>query len=462
MTGELTVLISQRIGLYTADPLLRSLTAKGVHVIIACPASVAEHARPYGSEIVELESMPRWRLLRRLHRVTLLLITSLNYSFHYRAIVRKDLGPTGYRVLKVLKRLLPSVTNANINRCLHRLLSRFLDNPFPTETILVVSRASHPHLLCARNQKIFTLMESWDHPTKYPAGYVSAGVFAWNKDIAEDWRSFQGDHTVEIGYPFKLRYALHEDQRTGRVDAGTANALYAASSSSFSGMRRFGEEMEVINEVCEATRLAGWDLVIKPRPNGRKGDFDHFLDRFAHVSVAEYGDSTRAGDYYLDDEYNARRFNQLRATDLVICLTTTFALDAAAFGLPVVQLDLRGYEGLQHTARRSTNHHLVRYLLREPELTLAPKAAGCLTDELADWLTSLDSRPVEYSRMLRDWLNPRTSMEQALERIMDMLLSDANSTRQGEQPHVGTDREGRTSHGLSGAQPSLHLDSRSA
>lgn len=430
MECGITLLISRRIALYTAAPVLGALAAEGVRVFVVCPRSVMPDVCricPTGSvTVIEMESLDRQPVVARLHRLAVLMLTSLNLSFHYNFALRKRLGETGLRMLSLARKFLPHTPHHEVNRRTESLMSRFVKNPFPTNTILAVSRVRHPHLLCAPEQNVFTLMESWDHPTKQPAGYTSDGVFVWNEDVAADWKTFQGDTNVMIGYPFKLRYALGRRTLAGAPRTPGNVALYAASSSSMSDQRRFDEEMEVIEEVCRATRKAGWDLIVKPRPNGRRGDFDVFGDRHAHVAIAEYGESEDPSDYYLDDEYNARRIRQLEAVDLVICLTTTFALDAAALEVPVLQLDLREYSALEHTARRSTNHHLVRYLLNDERLTLAPSEGRTLTEEIVEFLLSPDDRAEKFTAKLRRWLANDGTMNDAVERITATLSAAAD------------------------------------
>lgn len=108
---------------------------------------------------------------------------------------RRSQGWKG-RVLSFMTRLLPKLHPRRFNRVVDRVFSTVQRNPFSTELIVAVSFASMPSLLSARSQRVVTLVESWDHPVKKAAGYVTDQVVGWNDAINRDWSEFQGGHVT--------------------------------------------------------------------------------------------------------------------------------------------------------------------------------------------------------------------------------------------------------------------------
>lgn len=148
--------------------------------------------------------------------------------------------------------------------------------------------------------------------------------------------------------------------------------MYAVGTSSNTDRPDwYRDELELIEALCEATGQAGWSLLIKPKPNGRTGDFDHLAAAYPHVEVGLYRDAPSALDYYLDDEYNRCRLEELEQCDLVVNCWTTFALDAAAAGKPVLQLDARSVVGWPALKLGLENYHLSNYILSRSN-TLRP------------------------------------------------------------------------------------------
>jgi len=431
MTDEITFLICNRVGLYSALPVIAKVTRQGARVVLVCREPVrvlAKQVLPDPSvSLVALEPIEaehRWA--HYLHSMLLQTFTDLRFSKHYRDLrtnlAARDGDKWRSAVLK-LSRVAPSWPSDEVNHRLFEHVSRVLMNPFPTRRIVAVSQADVPHLLCARSQEVITLMESWDHPFKSPAGYSSALVIPWNRDLGADWTHFQGDSNLVIGFPLKLRYALERAAPT--IDLERANgekvAMYAACTSSldYPGYRRwFLDELKLIRDVARATQRAGWRLLIKPKPNGFAGEFDELSSEFSHVGVGAYGGSSSRSsviNYYLDDEYNSARLAELASCDIVINYGTTFALDAAAANRPVLQLDARGSHCYPEVANALKRYHLERYFLGDPELTMRV-SDGLLVEQLAGFLDRIDSRPARMTRWIRAWLTEECS-DAAIDRI---------------------------------------------
>ena len=269
----------------------------------------------------------RHRATFRLHAVLTTLFASRHFNRSYPLLQdprRRSQGWKG-RVLRFMTRLLPKLHPRRFNRAVDRVFSTVQRNPFSTELIVAVSFASMPSLLSTRSQRVVTLVESWDHPVKKAAGYVTDQVVGWNDDINRDWSEFQGAHDTLVGYRVKLSYALAASSgslstRVQTCDARRGRrAMYAVGTSSNTDRPDwYRDELELIEALCEATGQAGWSLLIKPKPNGRTGDFDHLAAAYPHVEVGLYRDAPSALDYYLDDEYNRCRLEELEQCDLVV------------------------------------------------------------------------------------------------------------------------------------------------
>jgi hypothetical protein len=427
--AAITVLVDTLIGYYALEPVMQELSRRGCYLYVCAPARIHAPLIPLLAS-AGLANHPLADVgedaafAKRLHRVLRQLFTRPSFSFQYRLLSHPDQHPDSfaYWLLVQFARLSPGLPHNRVNRALAKIVGRFVRNRFPTSTVLTVSRSSLAHLLCARGLRVITVLESWDHPVKWPVGHSSEAVFVWNEDLAKDWREYQGDRDVIVTYPFKLRYWIARNLPVRELGVGR-RAVYAVGTSSMSYMNQIHlHELRMIEAVCEATGRTGWRLVIKPKPNGKLGDFDGFADRFPHVSLGTYRDVISPTDYYLDEAYNLIRERELGEADLVINSLTTFALDAALGGVPCLQLDLRACPEYQGAAEGQTNHHIARYLLRDPALCVVGEPTR-LVENLVAFFGAPDDRPERFSRHLRGWLAPRRRYSDAVAMIADRVLA---------------------------------------
>ena len=427
---SLTVQVPSPIGLYTAGPVLEELRRRGVEVHLSARSQVLDLAgrqglafTPAPLEPLEHES----RQLRRLHSALTVSLTDWDFSTSYRMRMEEQITQarrSRRALLRTLDRV-PGMRGPALNRLLDVAQRVRRSNPYPSDHLLVVSPAVVPYLLPSSGLRIDTLMESWDHPSKKPAGYRTHRIIGWNQDLNEDWTAFQGPAEHLVGYPFKLRYFLEptrgplagSNHRRGTV-------MYAATSSS---MYRYGrvweEESRLIDGIAEACRQAGLRLLVKPKPTGVPGEFDVLATRHDHLHVAPYGQASTPVDYFLDDAYNEQRLHDLRRVDLVITFGTTFAIDAAAAGVPVLQLDLRPAADLfPDSAFVSHNHHLARHLLSRAPHTFRIEG-NSWRPALSEFLATDSAMPHEYSASLRAWIKPDAPCESATNRLVEAILT---------------------------------------
>lgn len=436
---DVTFLLPNQVGLYTCLPVVQELLFRGVKIHIVCRQQSMDSVRQAVSipadRVLPIEPIARrYSAVGRLHRSLLFAFTSRDFSAHYREL--HDLSRESGSMRKALwhlGKLIPSWPPDSINRRVRACISPILKNPFPSRRIVALTQTSFSHLLCGQDQSIVTLMESWDHPYKAPAGFCSQVVLAWNGALAADWARFQGSGNVSVGYPLKLRYALSRPtSQTDRPNIGAPRqALYAASTSALTAYPGwFEDECRLIGELCRATQIAGWKLVIKPKPAGSAGEFDKFPKEFGHVSIGAYREAPPSVDYYLDDDYNRIRLGELDSCDLVINSGTTFALDAAAAGRPVLQLDLRGSTEFPVVATASGRHHISSYLMGDATLVWRPGSGG-FAASLGAYLSAPDQRSVRLSEHLRQWLTTK-DLTNAVCAIADAVLDpqEADADRQ--------------------------------
>jgi hypothetical protein len=439
--GGYTLVICNRIDILTAEPYAAALAARGVPLRVACSAHIADAVRrrlpPQVGEPILLDDLAaRSPAVRRAHNLLCILLEAEgpSRSIRKRFLQRLAGSSRKIRALLAVSRLFPKLPAPALNRLLGRTLGRFLDNPFPTRHVLAVSHVTTPHLLCARHLDVTTLNESWDHPGGKCAGYPSAVVIAWNRDVARDWVELQGAAEALVGVPVKLAYAY--EAPPPQEPAPRRVAMYAVGTCA-TERDWYADELGLIDDICAATRDAGWDLLLKPRPAGPQHELPGFAQRYAHVRLGRPPQAEGTRDYYLDAEYNEARLREMRSCSLVINSITTFCLDAACAGLPVLQLDLRGDERFPALARAQGNYHLRRYLLADGADCLRPAPPQALATVLRDFLCRPDDRPVAFRDRLRSWIVPEVPSEQRVAAVAERLAERLTMAESRLRPTTG-------------------------
>jgi hypothetical protein len=434
-TSNISILIDARINGYLFSPIIASLIKKGIRVIVYTPQSILKNVEldlPVSDLITYKELNPilnKNRFRYFIHLVGLYFLTREDFLF--RSMKRyensREEARPFKRVILGIAKLFPKLPDHKVNMTLSKMSTVFLENPFDSNTILVASQNSCPHLLGLKSQKVVTVMESWDHAVKKPNGYASDMVFAWNTSLGEDWTARQHDHLVHVFWPLKLRYA----RNTGVVREVSCDLIGERKFCVYcvTATRRFSPplivelEKKLIRDLSKATELAGWDLLIKPRPNGEFGEFDDVLKEFpnARIGSMQPQEADAPANYFLDDEYNARRFAEVSGAQFIINAFTTFGLDAAAANLPVLQIDIRGAIGYSASTFYYENDHIKKYLLTDKYVL---KLTGNLVDGFTHYLSNPNDFPVKYSKALKRWLFTEESETEAIERLIEEVLGD--------------------------------------
>ena len=114
-----------------------------------------------------------------------------------------------------------------------------------------------------------------------------------------------------------------------------------------------------------------------------------------NVVIGEYSPNPDKKDM-LEDEYHAYRYLLLKNAQLVINAGTTFGLDAAMAGAPVLQLSItEKYFGSY--ARTKKYYHIEKYLLRSDFVS------DFTGDEKTVFSEEMISKAKKYSQMLKHW-----------------------------------------------------------
>jgi hypothetical protein len=412
---ELSIIIDSRIYAYLFAPIIPELLSKGIRVYVYAPLKIINHVRNdigLDDRIVYLDldpirKMHRWRW--RIHRVAMEFFVRDDFSFQFykkRNEITMTLSP-GRRALVKLSRFLPKVPNDSINSFLKRIAGFGMRNPFRTSAIMVGSLNASAELLCAKGQTVITIMESWDHVVKLPNGYTSSAVFVWNEDLKVDWERVQRDRNVHIFYPLKLRHARDVVRHwTFQLEHIARRPFFVYSVA---GTRRFciqalvDVEQQLIRDLARAAESIGWDLFIKPRPNGERDEFVAIEQEFSNVRVGSVIDLEieHPSNYFLSDDYNNKRFSEIQGAKFVVNAFTTFGLDAAAAGIPVLQLDLRKARGYDRSNLIYENYHLKNYLLSRSSVL---RIDGNFHTAFLHFLQSYEELTSRYAKDLSNWL----------------------------------------------------------
>jgi hypothetical protein len=429
---SVSVLVSNLIGYQAAEPLIDEMLSRGALVWLYAPRpchAIIVNRRPLLSSRLlayeELESSQLW--IKWLHRLLVLALTPEGYSQNYQHRFLMPIKNHRLMAVRLMARallLLPKSIPEMVNKRIRRVVGPFVRKTFRTHKILAVTRLTIPYLLCQRGLEITTLVESWDHPHKAPAGYTSRRVFVWNKALANDWRNFQGDQVVHVGYPLKLAYAFQNGSpliiaprwRYRRI-------LYPATYTSYSDSRYFNDELRMLNFLCLAAAKAGFRIYIKPKPNGPLGDFEHLKVKFENIEVGNDGGASGPGEYFLDEKYNNKRMEIMGICDSVVNLGTTFGLDAAAYGLPVFQLyvhDPVAFPGLTTNFQYDHLRHIIKYTSDIFKIDAENPPSAVFATLFND---QAGAKAMRFSQNLRSWLCPlEVSCKSAVSQMVDSII----------------------------------------
>lgn len=449
-TSSAAVVISHRIGLSAAEPYVGELTRLGYRVVVYCLGDFDDTARSLWPDpalrVVGPKHLTRpwWASLHQSAAMTLsTLHPGLNADQRPMWPNRTAVGRSARRLIRWLLSRLDPVT---VNRWLQASASKAA-SVFEEDVVFVITTSTRSWLHAAGHVPTISVLESWDHPVRKTAGYHSDVVISWNRDLGDDWIRYQGAKAAFVGGPWKLEYAITAFPLSASSKPDDGPRLMYAVGTGSETPAWYEAEIQLIDLVAEAARDAGWQVTLKLKPNGSRSDYLEIVDRHPHVRVTDEQSSPNPMDYHLGEEYNKTRLGELAEVDLVINSVTTFALDAACAGLPVLQLAGFKGEGLTGIRSAAKNYHLQKYLLNDARQVLMVDGSTLRCD-LAEWLRNPDRRAIDYSARLRAWLVPDDGMAATLRTAVASALIEVGLPANAPPAEVPTD----------GVQPNAKFD----
>lgn len=261
---------------------------------------------------------------------------------------------------------------------------------------------------------VIAVVESWDHYCKMPTGYYPDLAVCWNQRLMEGWCSYQGARTACVGYPHKLSYASQPLDIARSVDGPF---VYAFTTSSDSPL--FEEELELVRCLALHFRPTESELLLKFKPTDKQSVQDRIAQELNVECWGATGSDDRNGaNYSLTEEYNTGRRDLLAGVRSVISFGTTFALDAAAMGVPVTQLDIRNMEtSFPGLADAASNEHLANLLYPDGASVFRPFDRADLGGIVSRIVSSPHLEPTDFTAEVRAWLLPSGSSADAIEEL---------------------------------------------
>lgn len=427
VNNSVAVVISSKIALHTATPYINELKSRGTLIEYVCDSDTIEdllNSKQADDTLILVNDLhSKHFVLRRLHQILLLLITPIDYSSNYYRWLNQRLrrsNPNLKALLLYLIKKFPKCKKKEINTTLTNIFSNFISDSIKSQKIIVFTVPTIPYILCDRSKKIYSILESWDHPGKAPIGYQSRKTFLWNRYLANDWEYYQGRGDIHLSYPVKLNYAIESE-----VFCKGEMLLYPAITSSDSEKELYEEEIRFMHILCRVTAKLGVNLLIKPKPNTRRGDLNQFLI-YTNVTIGLYQQNNGGSSYTLNDEYNISRLEEMSQARFVLNVGTTFAFDASAVNIPVLQLKFTNVEEFPVLSNLDSSPHLSNHLFIKSDLICELTGTDTIEHQLIDKLRDpyLEEKAVRFKEYLRDWLIPAETMQISVSRSIDEITKD--------------------------------------
>lgn len=428
--ANLTILAPSTISWSTAESVFALLLARNHNIhIISSPTIIRElevlHSKNPKVTFHNINDFKRKAPIRRIiHQLVLAVLTppefSSNYT-HYLQCRVKRIGRFAKPILWVIKQF-PKCEVSTINAFLDRMFGPVSINQFPTSNILVVSEFTSQlaHLLLSPTQRRVTVLESWDHPYKSPIGYASHHVCLWNEHLSQAWNRRQGSVQIHYTYPYKLGYIFRRSQKATEDRYWLYPATFSEHSNEY-----FTEELRLLEEICKSASALGQKIYIKPKPNGNSISFSHLTEKFSNVILGTGQNSRAPSEYRLDAGYNQLRLDELSQASVVFNLGTTFAFEAAAFGIPVYQLLVDAPQSYPFLSRLKDYPHLRQHIYSKDELVFR---VGCADSVRMCVLRAKEPEHAMKARRftahLTNWITPRVSQD-----VSDALIAQLTASR---------------------------------
>lgn len=412
------------IALYSVKPLISELKELSIPIYLYTRRDNMEKAAGYfgipSENVIAIEVLfSKWKALLDFIIKEVMVETTFSSQYARSAMLSE------YRILRFIKKLcrrLPKPPQSYINAIYHYFWCVFNILPiFKTRTVLYVTRSGDTYLFNSFWHRIYTLVESWDHPVKSPFFVKSEMLFAWNNDLAHDIQLFQGKSKVKTVFPFKFRYIEElKDKVLDVKNSALATEiefikcqsyiLYVCTYSFFSGNSFFECEKEIIKQVVEVGKKYNKTVYVKPHPHAHQDDFS-FLDTYENVRIGI--PATKSGfNYIFSEEDQFYKLELLKSADVIINIGTTLVLESSLVNKNILQLCLP--EGFSFS-EASQNYHVKKYLLNRNGIVFLSKLT---LPELEKWVCNPSD---SFALGLQKWVYDR-SYRESIDLIIGCLL----------------------------------------
>ena len=304
------------------------------------------------------------RILNNLNFALTVLFTKNNFPKPYRSFVKHHSQRNLFGVITFfLSNVWLKISFTKVNYLVHKIIS-VLNKNQSIDKIIVHSRISNVSFLNKKRLKIITIIESWDHIYKKPMGYLDKLTYLWNHEQIRDFKKFQSLSNCKLSFPKKISYLINSEKFMNK-DNKIKTILYPASTSSFAERENlFKSELEFIEYLCSVISKTKYKLIIKTKPNGKKGDFDSLRVKYSNIKILDSSIFNSTSNFYIDDEEIKKRRDILDKVDAVLNIATTYAIDACLYNKPVIQLDFDKSNKFLKLKEFQKNYHLQKFLLK--------------------------------------------------------------------------------------------------
>ena len=407
---EISFWIEEGYALYSSRPVIEKYFKKNYKIWIYTNENIEKLVAQYYSHIdieIILINKKINIFLKILSYLFTILLIDRNFSLMYCNDLKKHKSLLYNFINKIF---LFKIKKENINNSYFNFMKIFNKFRFKGDFVIAFTFIHVPYLFANDKTKVILIMESWDHVMKRPLLIKANYFLTWNKDLANDAKSYQNYKHIGYIYPLKLRYTSKYDGMSPDIilESITNNCylkdlknimnknviLYPVSHTSIDNKNIHLDQLKFIKSLIPLLTDNNYILFIKPKPTGPVGDYDCLLNE-KNIIVGEYSPDTDKADMLID-EFQAYRYLLLKHSKLVINVSTTFGLDAAMADVPVMQLNI-SEKDFGSFAKLKENPHIEKYLLNSNLISnYSVQEKITISDEVI-------LKSMKYSQSLKKW-----------------------------------------------------------
>jgi len=313
-----------------------------------------------------------------------------------------------------------SAFTSDYNYTYHRLIKVFIKLKFlkpikiPVDLLISFTKVYHSYLLVPFSEKHISIMESWDHPSKEPFLIYPKVSMTWNQDLQKEIRDIQKCSCVRTMKPIKFSYISERKEKVDdKIKSAINNPMLLKDLELFnkfslvvypvctsSKYYAFEGELRFIEDLASIVSNLGHTLYIRPYPIGTDSDVKQ-LELIDNVIVGcNY--SLNDGSDVLNEQLLSHKYLIMKNAHFIINVGTTFALDAAYLGKPVVQVSIDS-DTYGSFSQYSKGVHIRKYLLNKHSISF---------DNHLDTMDKsiLLEKGQAFTSVMNSWLNNQMSI----------------------------------------------------